>query len=112
MKAQPKPKVHGGKREGAGRKPDWFKEKCAALASHEDVLDFLGRVVRGDPIEEKVLNKGSTNPISVMVSASVDSRIHAWEKLCDRGFGKPTQELALPQGNKGRFVLICADGGQ
>lgn len=96
----------GGKRKGAGRKPDWFKEKCRKIATSDKVLKFLQSVVEGEPIEEKRTLLPSGQTIKVMESASVDARVKAWNALMDRGFGKPEQELQHTGEVKSQVILV------
>lgn len=85
-------RANGGYRPGAGRKPDWFKAECRKLATSKKTLAFLKSVVEGDPVEEKKVFEGQ-EAVTVLVSASVDARIRAWNSLMDRGFGKPEQTV-------------------
>lgn len=85
----------GGKRQGAGRKPDWFKQKCQEIGTNAKALKFLESVINGDPVEEKKLLTAGAKPIKVWESASVDARVRAWTAVMDRGFGKPPQAVEL-----------------
>lgn len=78
---------HGGAREGAGRKPDWFREKCATLASSPKFFEFAEKVFNGDLVEPKITKEGR----GIYMEASVSSKIYLWEKLAAYGFGKPTE---------------------
>lgn len=84
----------GGKRKNSGRKPDWFKKKCQEIATSKKAIAFLQAVVEGDPIEEKQIYEGEEK-VTILASASVDSRVRAWNSLMDRGFGKPSQAVEV-----------------
>jgi hypothetical protein len=84
----PKTRPHGGKREGAGRKPDWLKEKCKKLIDRKKLLDYLARVAAGEETEERATKYGA-----VTVAVSAHDRMHAIELLMDRGFGKALQAV-------------------
>lgn len=96
----------GGKRPGAGRKPDWFKKKCQKIATSDKVLKFLQSVVEGEPIEakQKVLRNGEVK--TVWESASVESRVKAWTALMDRGFGKPEQPVEHSGEVKSQVIVV------
>lgn len=85
----------GGKRKGAGRKPDWFKAKCQEIGTSDNALKFLQSVINGDAVEEKKIFVEGGSPVTVWESASVDARVRAWNSVMDRGFGKPVQAMEL-----------------
>ena len=93
-----------GNKGGTGRPPEWFRGACAELASHEEVLKFLGKVVKGEPVEERILpalgGRKGAEEVKVLVTAAIKDRITAWEKLADRGFGKVAQEAI-----EARFII-------
>lgn len=80
---------HGGKRDGAGRNPDWLRAKCDEIIEKYDLMAFLGKVAGGENVEQVVTDQGETLP----VPASVKDRLRAAEMLLDRRYGKPTQSL-------------------
>lgn len=79
----------GGKRENAGRKPDWLKEKCQKIVDRIKVLEFLGDVVEGKDVEQIVNDVGET----LRVPPPIRERIKASEILLERAYGKVKQEL-------------------
>lgn len=81
----------GGKREGAGRKPDEFKAKCAELASNAKFLRWAEDVLTGEKVEFAVDKLGAVVPIP----ADVNQRTYLWEKLAAYGYGKPAQAINL-----------------
>lgn len=84
----PPPRTNGGKREGAGRKPDWLKLRCQKLIDRHKLLDYLARVAAGKETEQR-----STKDGAVTVEVSAHDRLHALEMLLDRGFGKASQPM-------------------
>jgi len=78
---------HGGVREGSGRKPDWFKEKCADLACSPKFFTFAEKVFNGELVEPKITKEG----LGIYMEASVGDKVYLWEKLAAYGFGKPTE---------------------
>lgn len=98
MKPQPKPKEHGGKREGAGRKPDWLKTKCASLVDKHKLLEYLARVAAGEETEQRVVvvREGNSAHTEIEeVKCSPHDRMHAIEMLLERGYGKPVQGVEV-----------------
>lgn len=95
---------HGGKREGAGAKPNWLKEKCQELVESNGLLEFLVQVATGVDVEQAVGSEGEV----IRVPASVRDRIKATELLLDRGFGKVPQALehSGEVGGNQRMVLV------
>jgi hypothetical protein len=81
-----------GKQPGAGRKPDWFKQKCLEIGTSQKALAFLKAVIEGEPVEEKRMFEDD-KPITVWESASADARVRAWNSVMDRAIGKPVQAL-------------------
>jgi hypothetical protein len=80
----------GVARPNAGRKPDWLKEKCQTIIDREELIDLLGRVARGDDMEQVVTDNGEV----LQVPASIKDRLKAIEMLLTRGFGKPDSDVA------------------
>lgn len=80
------PRTRGGKREGAGRPPDWLKKKCASIIDKKKLVEFIGRVASGDETEPHVIKEGDI----IDCAPSIHDRLKAVEMLMDRGFGKPT----------------------
>ena len=79
---------HGGFRDGAGRKPEWFKNKCRQLASSRAFFSFAIKVLHGENVEPKVCKNGI-----IYVEASVGDKIFLWEKLAAYAYGKPSNEV-------------------
>lgn len=103
MKKLP-PRTNGGKREGAGRKPDWLKAKCAELIDRKKLLDYVARVAAGEETESRMTKDGDLFD----VPCSTHDRLHAFELLMERGFGKPVQgvELSGKEGAPATFDVV------
>lgn len=80
----------GGKRKGAGAKPNWFKAKMAEIASRPASIQFLEDCVDGKPID-RTLVFGKV----IKVPPPANVRLQAWAETADRGFGKPTPMLPM-----------------
>lgn len=78
----------GGRREGAGCKPEWFKAKCREICGSKKAMQFMTDVVEGKAIEEKTLFSDGTETIA-HVTPNAATRIKAWESLRDTGHGRP-----------------------
>lgn len=87
----------GGKREGAGRKPDAFKQKCAELAENPKFFEWAKTVLEGDYQETKVTKEGAV----INIPVSVYDRKELWKDLAAYGFGKPVQTTELTGENGG-----------
>lgn len=98
--------AHGGKREGAGRKPDWYKRECERLIRSNRLLERLGKLAAGKAIEVqttqwvdgKKKKDGTPGPkvqklITERHAAKFDTQIYAVDKLMERAWGKPRQEI-------------------
>lgn len=83
--------MHGGKRDGSGRKPDWLKEKCASLVDRNKILEFVADVAAGTETEIHYDKLGH----AFEAACSIKDRLHASEILLERGFGKPVQGVEL-----------------
>lgn len=91
LKSGAKP-ARGGAREGAGRKPDWLKQKCAGLVDRKKLLEYVANVANGDEVEryfDKVLGR------TIEIPCSTKDRLHAVELLLERGYGKPVQGVEV-----------------
>lgn len=94
MSEKKPPKTCGGKREGAGRKPDWLKEKCRKLVDRKKLLEYVARVAAGEETERVVIRLPGNGGSDVEeVPCSTKDRLHAFELLMDRGFGKAIQAV-------------------
>ena len=71
----------GGKRDDSGRKPDKFKQKCQELANSPAMLQWLHDIVDG----------------RIVVDPEV--RLKAWDRLADRGYGRPAQGILAVDGD-------------
>jgi hypothetical protein len=94
------PKGHkfGGYRANAGRKPNWFKEKCSKILIKKSLVEFVGRVAAGEETEQRVtiVRDGSEAHTEVVeVKASIHDRLYAFEMLANWGVGKPQQSMEL-----------------
>lgn len=87
----PRLKRNGGKRKGAGRKPDWLKAKCQALIDKHKLLDLVANVAAGKEQEPYVDKDGQVT----MVPVSWMHRLKAFDLLMERGFGKAVQAVDL-----------------
>lgn len=80
-------KPHGGKRKGAGRRPDWLKKKCCDLVDKNKLVEFLSRVADGSESFMALDKLGR----AVEIGPEIKDRLRAVEMLLDRGFGKAIQ---------------------
>ncbi len=78
----------GGARQGAGRPPEWLKERCREAGPQ--VIEFLIEVSTGGPMEQVVNAAGET----IGVPAAVKDRIKAAEIVLNRGYGMPNQPIS------------------
>jgi hypothetical protein len=81
--------ARGGRRPGAGRKPDWLKVECQKIIEREKLIQFLGDVAAGRVMDNKV-----NNGVVIKVPASLADRRACAVELLDRGFGKAIQTVA------------------
>jgi hypothetical protein len=72
------PNGRGGHREGAGRKPDWFKQKCADLFEKHKLAEYVAKVGSGEEPD-----------------ADVKDRLKACDMLKDWGIGKTDQPITI-----------------
>lgn len=93
----------GGKREGAGRPPDWLKARCKEAGP--EILEFLIQVATGADMEQVVNAAGET----IGVPAAVKDRIKAAEVILDRGHGKPNQAMELTGADGAELSSIPPD---
>jgi hypothetical protein len=86
---------NGGKREGAGRTPDWLKAKCQKIIEKRKLIEFLADVAAGEEVDFIVNLKGKRIPCP----ANTKDRISAMKELLDRGYGKSIQptEISTPE---------------
>jgi len=84
----------GGARPGSGRPAEWLKAKCREIVDRNKLVEFLGRVAKGEDIDQMVTPMGEC----LKVPASVKNRIAATTELLDRGYGKPNQVIEVQLG--------------
>lgn len=80
---------------GGGRPKEEFLEWCRNLANSPEARKFIESLVKGEPIEEKVLDTPGGTPQKLLVSASPETRRKALADLWDRGYGKAPQGVEL-----------------
>ena len=78
-----------------GRKPDWFREKCAEYINQENLLDFVLSVAKGTAQEERIVKIAEGTVQRMMVTACIKDRISAVEFFANYGYGKPAM-FVLP----------------
>ena len=102
----PPGKGRGGARPGAGRKPDWFKAQCLAELKKSKVPSLLGKVIRGEDIEQVVTSEGEC----LKVPASVKNRLDASTKLKEWAVGTETEkhEVTGAEGQTLGLVILPA----
>lgn len=86
----------GGKRQGAGRKPDWFKQACLGIIRKASLVRLLGEIAQGSAVQKIKTQDGKESEIKV--SAEIRDRLKAMEMLFDRGLGKVPQPLSGEDG--------------
>lgn len=98
----------GGKREGSGRKPDWFKRFCEEELAKDEAkaLRLIGKIARGEAkFERGFANDGRVTIVQIGGSAS--DIISAGEFLRDSSVGKaPTTVDHQSTGNKTFSIVI------
>lgn len=80
----------GGVRPGSGRKPDWFKDKMAEIASRKESIAFVEKCIDGEYVD-RVVDEGRV----ILVPPPAQVRLHAWCEARDTGYGKPRQEMEI-----------------
>ena len=96
------------KKHKVGRKPNWFREKCADIIVEENMLDFVKRVAKGDESEERMTKYGGI----VQVKASIDSRMGAVKFLAEYAVGKPVQAVTGPDGGPLTVTVVSYAGAK
>lgn len=93
----------GGKRKGAGRPPDYIRERLKDIAHHPKAMKFLERAVFGENEDVRLNSKGEV----VKMPPSAIVRAQIWESVHDRGYGKPVSVMELPDGaDVAGFVVL------
>lgn len=105
MARKPPPPGTGGKREGSGRKPSEFLEKCRDASRNPKFFDWANKALAGDNTEVKINPDGER----IMVPATAGDRTYLWEKLAAYGFGKPSQPVEVSGELTGRICVIRAE---
>lgn len=84
----------GGKREGAGRTPSWFREQCQKAIEEAKGIEFARDVLAGKDFPQLATGEGEVIPLP----PALKERIKALEWLTERGYGKPEQPITGPDG--------------
>lgn len=83
-----------GKRSpGSGKPKDEFVEWCQNLATSEEARNFITALLKGEAIQEKVIDTPGHEAQMLMVAASPEVRLKAWIHVSERGFGKIAQDI-------------------
>ena len=93
----------GGKRKGAGRKPDLFRRRCAEFSNSATWWKFVREVFANEPIDPKMVGRET-----VLVRASVTDKTHLWEKIAAYGFDRPAMRIADADGGNLSCGVILA----
>lgn len=103
-------RAKGGAREGAGRPQDWLAKECRRLIDKHKLLNFLAEVASGEYTEFIVSPTGIKTELKR--SADAEVRMKAYDRLADRGYGKPAQAIDLDPKDTGRgnLVVILPEG--
>lgn len=80
----------GGKRNGAGRTPEEFKNLCKNILDKKGLVEWVGKVAAGEETESRVTPQGDVREVDVPASV----RLEAVRFLSERAYGKPMQEIA------------------
>lgn len=96
----------GGPRPGSGRPPNWYKRECEKLIQKHGLLPRLAKMGAGHAIpiqttvweDGKKRKDGTTGPkkqklVTERHAAKFDTQIYATDKLMERAWGKPRQEI-------------------
>jgi len=83
-----------GHRGGGGRPTNLVKEKCDKLIKDKKLLEWVASVAAGENVESKI-EYVDNKPVKVLVPAACKDRLHAFELLADRSWGKPAQAVLL-----------------
>lgn len=87
----PAPPPRGGRREGAGRKPNAFRLKCRELANSEKYFEWAKGVIDGTILDQKMTKDGYV----VELAVSVGDRKELWKDIAAYGEGKPIQGVEV-----------------
>lgn len=100
-KGDPRCNREGGARPGAGRPPNWFKERCKALVDRKETLDFLQSVLDGGAVQPRFVDGEM-----VLGTADVNDRIKVFVELAQFAGYKKSTELDLGENAVNFFQLI------
>ncbi len=108
MARKPPPPGTGGKREGAGRKPSEFLEKCRKIARSPKYFAWAERVLADEPTEDRLIIVNNIPQIQ-KVRASASEKDKVWSSLAAYGFGKPVQSVEMSGEIASRFFIVRAN---
>ena len=91
----------GGKREGAGRKLDAFKERCRNVVDKPSFWKWAEDVFDGKDVNTKLDKEGC----KIKLPADVSERVYLWEKLAAYAYDKPAQAMQVT-GKDGEPIVI------
>lgn len=91
----------GGRREGAGRKTNAFKDKCAALANSPKFFAWAKGVIDGTISDFRVDKLGIIRRVPV----TVYDRKELWKDVAAYGHGKPDQIVSLSNSEGVPFAI-------
>jgi len=99
---------NGGPREGSGRPPDWLKAKCQAILKKEKLIEFVGKVAKGDDIDQAINENGEC----LKIPAGVKERLTAVKMLKEWGHGLTPQavEVSNTEGQAFRVQFVPYKG--
>ena len=97
----------GGKREGSGRKPEWFTNKCKTLFEKRGLLEFVAGVASGTETEQKLVVIDEQTVLEE-VRPQIKDRLKAVEMLKEWGFGKEI----LPVDAQGGFGYLIVQSSE
>ncbi len=95
----------GGAREGAGRKPSEFLERCRQIASSPKYFAWAERLISDEATEDRLMPDGSI----IKMRASAGDKDRVWSSLAAYGFGKPSQPVEVSGEVTGRICVIRAE---
>lgn len=72
--------------ENSGRRPDWFRERCADILGEYELVEFVGRVAAGKEKEQRYIAGELVN-----IACETRDRLTAFKMLAEWGVGKPVQ---------------------
>lgn len=97
----------GGPRENSGRKPDFFKRKCADLVSSPKWFAYCKSVLDGEEVVPQIYEGAIINRAATPIE-----RMHMFEKLSAYGFGKPSDTVKLEGNSNEPLEIIIREHGK